>query len=148
MILTALCTTAQVLLLKVIQTLFLQKKRIFHLALLLNSAHWILNKQIYFIKQDVVRKSLLINNHLYKIHCSCLLDSRSASESKSTLPPPSPPPPSPTVASGRCNKKISGMTGTFSPPDSPYRSNTDCAWLIEVPKGYYITLRIYNIQIE
>ena len=143
MILTALCTTAQMLLLKVIQTLFLQKKRTFHLALLLNSAHWILSKQIYFIKQDVVRKSL-INNHLYVICCSWLLDSRSASESESTLPPPSPP----TVAPGRCNEKISGMTGTFSPPDNPYRSNTDCAWLIEVPKGYFITLTIYGIQIE
>ena len=147
MILAVLCTIAVELLLKVIQILFLQKKRIFHLAMLLNLAHWILNKQLYFTKQDAVSHAPLMNNHLYVIYCSCLLDSRSASESNSTLPPPSPPPP-PTVTPGRCNKKISGMTGTFSPPDNPYRSNTDCAWLLEVPKGHYIVLRIYGIQIE
>jgi len=49
---------------------------------------------------------------------------------------------------GRCNKHLTGKTGWFFPPDNPYKSNTDCVWIIEVPKGYCILLTVYNIQFE
>ena len=57
--------------------------------------------------------------------------------------------PSPVKLSpGRCNKHFLGKTGQISPPDTPYKSNTTCNWVIEVPTGYYIQLDFYNIALE
>ena len=54
MISTVSCITVQPLLLKLIQTLFLLKRRIFHLALLQSLVHWTLSKLIYFTAVNVV----------------------------------------------------------------------------------------------
>ena len=84
------------------------------------------------------------------IHNSYLLDLRSSSESVSQLPAKSVNTASPVnLPLGRCNAHLQETRGQFSPPDNPYRSNTDCAWVIEVPHGYkYISLKIYGLQIE
>ena len=52
------------------------------------------------------------------------------------------------LPSGRCNKHLTGLTGSFSPPDYIYRSNTECIWIIEVPRGYSIRVTFYNVKIE
>lgn len=50
---------------------------------------------------------------------------------------------------GRCNKHIIvAKTVRITPPDSPYKSNTTCIWIVEIPTGYYIQLEIYNLQLE
>ena len=79
-----------------------------------------------------------------------LLDLRTSSESVSKLPPKCviTPPPVTLPPPGRCNKFLNGTTGQFSPPDNPYRSNTKCAWLIEVPKGHEIKLIFHDVEIE
>ena len=51
------------------------------------------------------------------------------------------------VPPGRCNKHLTGLTGSFSPPDYYYRSNTECIWIIEVPRGYSIRVTFYNVGI-
>ena len=53
-----------------------------------------------------------------------------------------------TLPPGRCNKHLTGKTGTFSPPDYYYQSNTECIWIIEVPKGYSVRITFYNVDIE
>ena len=65
-----------------------------------------------------------------------LLGLRSLSESVSMLPPKRTTPSPVTLPPGRCNEHLVGKTGQFSPPDNPYMNMTDCAWVIEVPKGY------------
>ena len=73
---------------------------------------------------------------------------RSASESVSRLPVPVTTPSPVTLPPGRCNEHLYGKTGNFSPPDSVYRNSTDCAWVIEVPTGYYIYLTIHDLDLE
>ena len=77
-----------------------------------------------------------------------LLGLRSLSESVNMLPPKRTTPSPVTLPPGRCNEHLVGKTGQFSPPDNPYMNTTDCAWVIEVPKGYTVNLIFYDVQIE
>ena len=76
-----------------------------------------------------------------------LLGLRSSLESVSVLPPKKDLP-SPFIPGG-CNKFSNGSRDQFYPPDNPYRSNTHCTWIIEMPKGYRkIRLIFHDIEIE
>jgi len=86
---------------------------------------------LLYKKQCGLLINLICRKFVYKIIFS--LGSRSSSVSK--LP-------------SRCDKYLYGITSWFSPPDNPYKSCTDCVWIIEVPKGYRIVLTIYNIQLQ
>jgi len=48
------------------------------------------------------------------------------------------------------DKYLNGTRGHFSAPDypQPYKSNTEYAWIIEVPEGYIVYIQIFNISIE
>ena len=52
------------------------------------------------------------------------------------------------LPTGTCNRHLTGKTGTFYPPDLYYRSNTECVWIIEVPRGYSVRITFYNVDIE
>ena len=52
------------------------------------------------------------------------------------------------LPTGTCNRHLTGTSGTFYPPDYYYRSNTECVWIIEVPRGYSIRVTFYNVDIE
>ena len=73
---------------------------------------------------------------------------RSLSESVSMLPPKRTTPSPVTLPPGRCNEHLVGITGQFSPPNNLYMNNTDCAWVIEVPRGYTVNLTFYDVQIK
>ena len=73
---------------------------------------------------------------------------RSAPQSVSGLAAPQLKPSPVTLPPGRCNKHFRGKSGTITPPDSVYRSNTDCAWIIDIPRGYYIFMKISDIDLE
>ena len=71
---------------------------------------------------------------------------RSSSESR--LPPKVPPPSPVNLSSWNCSEHLIGRSGQFSPPDNPYKSNTNCVWAIEVPKGHGVQLKIDGIDLE
>ena len=73
---------------------------------------------------------------------------RSLLESVSMLPPKRSTRSTVTLPPDRCNEHLVGKTGQFSPPDNLYMNNTDCTWVIEVPKGYTVNLTFYDVQIE
>ena len=64
----------------------------------------------------------------------------------SKLPPPANVNPF-VLPTGICNRHLTGKSGTFSPPHFYYRSNTDCNWIIEVPRGYSIRVTFYNVEV-
>ena len=91
----------------------------------------------------------LVNCKSYKPHIILIFLLGLRSWSLSRLPPPVKSNISPVVLpSGRCNEHLVGHTGTFSPPDSYYRNNTECIWVIEVPEGYSVRVTFYNVEIE
>ena len=58
-------------------------------------------------------------------------------------------PPSPVNLSlWNCGEHLVGRSGQFSPPDDPYKKNTDCMWAIEVTEGHGIQFRIDGIDLE
>ena len=59
--------------------------------------------------------------------------------------------PAPTRPSGStCGQVSNGpLNGTFTSPGYPsYRHNLDCAYVVKVPKGYYIQFTLPNFAIE
>ena len=73
---------------------------------------------------------------------------RSLSESVSMLPSKRTTPSPVTLPTGRYNEHLVGKTGQFSLPNNLYMNNTDCAWVIEVPRGYTVNLTFYDVQIK
>ena len=71
---------------------------------------------------------------------------RSSSESR--LPPKLPPSSPVDLSLWNCSEHLIGTSGQFSPPDNPYKSNTDCVWAIEAPEGHCIQLRMDGIDLE
>ena len=73
-------------------------------------------------------------------------------ESRSPLPsrlPAKVATPSPvTLPPKGCNRHLLNVSGQIFPPDSPYKSNTTCIWIIEVPKGYEVRLEIHDMELE
>ena len=140
----ASCITIMKVLLKVVHLLFRLMKRVFHLEVLLSLAPWILNKPTYSTKFNVVSwfsgTAYILTNDYYSF-------SGFRSWSASRLPPPANVNPF-VLPVGRCNRHLSGKTGTFSPPDFYYQSNTECIWIVEVPTGYSIRITFYNVEIE
>ena len=146
MISVVLCIIIKTIVLQIIRSPFLLKKKIFHLEVLQSLVFLTLTKPIYFTKKNVV--SWLIAK-LYKSHIILIFSLGLRSWSSSRLPPPVKSNISPVVLpSGRCNRHLVGSTGRFSPPDLYYRSNTECVWVIEVPEGYSVRVTFYNVQIE
>jgi len=90
----------------------------------------------------------LVDKYMYladSLFMKYLLGLRSSSDSMLPERPTFPPV---TVPPGRCNKHLIGKKGQFSPPDNPYKSNTDCVWIIKFPKGYYFQLIFYDIELQ
>jgi len=73
-----------------------------------------------------------------------LLELRGSSESQ--LPPKK----NDTIVIPPSVKHLMGKSGTFSAPDypQPYKSNSNYTWIIEVPKGHIIQMRVIGISIE
>ena len=73
-----------------------------------------------------------------------LLGLRTWSESR--LPPPITEVSPVVLPFGSCNEYLTGINGSFSPPDSCYKNNTECVWIIEVPRGYGIRITFFEIS--
>lgn len=72
---------------------------------------------------------------------------------KDSWPPPLavvPPEPELTLpSSADCGEIIQGTEGRFEAPNYPnYTHNSDCAWVIEVPSGFYIEIHFPASGIE
>ena len=146
MISVVLCIIIKTIVLQMIRSPYLLKKEIFHLEVLQSLVLLTLTKPIYSTKKNVV--SWLIAKS-FRLHILLIFLLGLRSWSSSRLPPPVTSKISPVVLpSGRCNRHLIGSTGRFSPPDSYYRSNTECIWVIEVPEGYNVRVTFYNVQIE
>ena len=66
----------------------------------------------------------------------------------SRLPPPADVKPF-VLPNSIYHKYLTGKSGKFYPcHDYYYYRNAECSWFIEVPKGYYVKVTFYNVDIE
>ena len=93
-------------------------------------------------------KLLIYDVGICTMHCYIMFLLESRSPLPSRLPAKVATPSPVTLPPGGCNRHLLNVTGQIFPPDSPYKSNTTCIWIIEVPKGYEVRLEIHDMELE